>query len=143
MLECPPRTISRIQRYRRRPLPRKPIGTMCSFPAPPPSRPLGNGGRLRFNLFRQATDLDRYPVSDKPEFRTTMLECPPRTISRPQRYCRPRPARSAPAYRNDVFFSGSTTGAVRTDLWETVDDSGLTFSGRLQPRHFRTDRDTG
>ena len=88
-------------------------------------------------------DLDRYPISDqnKSKFRTTMLECPPRTISRLQRYRRSRLARSAPAYRNDVFFSGSTTGAVRTDVWETVVGSGLTYSGGLQLRRFRTDRE--
>ena len=70
-----------------------------------------------------------------------MLECPPRTISGLQRYRRPRLALSAPAYRNDVFFSGSTTGAVRTDVWEAVFNSGLTFSRRLQLKHLHTDRE--
>ena len=86
-------------------------------------------------------DLDRYPISDrnKSKLRTTILECSPRTISRLERYRRTHLARVAPTYLHDVFFSGSTTSAVRTDAWETVVDSGLSFVGGLQLRKFRTD----
>ena len=88
-------------------------------------------------------NLDRYSISDrnKSKLHATMLECSPRTISRLERYRRAHLARSAPTYRNDVFFSGSTTGAVRTDAWETVVDSGLSFVGGLQLRKFRTERE--
>ena len=88
-------------------------------------------------------DLHRYPISDrnKSKLRTTMLECPPQTISRLEHYHRGRLVRTTPTYRHDVFFSGATTSAVRTDAWETVVNSGLSFAGGLQLRKFRTDRE--
>ena len=106
----------------------------------------GNDVLDRFDLIFKREyfrDLDRYPISDrnKSKFRKTMLGASSRKISWLERYHRSRPPRVAPTYLYDVFFSGSTTSPVRTDVWESVVDSGLSFAGGLQLRKLRTERE--
>ena len=81
-------------------------------------------------------DLDRYAISNenKLKLRTTMLECSPRTVSLLERYRRVHDRDERSTYSYDVFFSGATTAAVRTEAWEAVTNSGLSFRGGLQLR---------
>ena len=85
----------------------------------------------------------RYQIyeANKSKLRTTVLGCSPRTISLLNHYRRSTSVQGAPSYFHDVFFSGSTTNAARTDAWETVVHSGLSYVGGLQLRKFCTERD--
>ena len=81
-------------------------------------------------------DLDRYAIANRNKLKlhTTMLECSAKTISRIERY---RRTQSNTSYSHDVFFSGSTTSPIRTEAWETMISSGLSFTGGLQLRKYR------
>ncbi len=88
-------------------------------------------------------DLDRYPIANrnKAKLRATMLGLMPSALWLFDRHHNARRNLSGPAYRHDVYFNGSTSSAVRTDVWDTVVDSRLSSIGGLQLTRYRGDRE--